>query len=149
LLLGALWGWLPCGLVYSALALAITQSSPWIAAGGMVAFGLGTLPVVLVAGIAAQQLTRVLQKRNIRMGLAVLIIIYGLWTIFGNLGGHSGNHHHSSEHEHQEHHHGMIDHSTMHHNHDTTNSDQSVSNSSQSSAPSSSHEHHHEHNHAE
>lgn len=147
LLLGSLWGWLPCGLVYSALALAITQPSPWLAAGGMLAFGLGTLPAVLVAGIAAQQLTRVLQKRNVRIGLALLIIIYGFWTIFGNLRDHSSHHHHSSG---QEHHHDMMDQSTMHHNHDAMNDNESAGNSSQlSSAPSSSHEHHHDHHHVE
>ncbi len=95
LLLGAIWGWLPCGLVYSALALAVTQPLPWLAAGSMLAFGLGTLPAVLAAGVAAQQLTRVLQRRQVRIALALLIIFYGLWTIYGGLGFNSmGTHHH-------------------------------------------------------
>ncbi|MES2825768.1 MAG: sulfite exporter TauE/SafE family protein [Pseudomonadota bacterium] len=99
-LLGTIWGWLPCGLVYSALVLAMAQSAPWLAAGSMLAFGLGTLPMVLVAGVAAQQIARFLQQRPIRFSLALLIIIYGLWTIYGGLGnshsglGNSVDHHH-------------------------------------------------------
>ncbi len=84
-LLGAIWGWLPCGLVYSALVLAIAQPAPWLSAGSMLAFGLGTLPMVLVVGVATQQLTRLLQQRTVRIGIALLIIFYGLWTIYGGL----------------------------------------------------------------
>lgn len=95
-LLGAIWGWLPCGLVYSALVLAMAQSAPWLAAGSMLAFGLGTLPMVLAAGVAAQQLTQLIQKRSIRISLAILMIFYGLWTIHSGLGltGMAAHHHH-------------------------------------------------------
>lgn len=86
LFLGAIWGWLPCGLVYTALAMAMTQSKPHVAALTMLAFGLGTLPAVLAAGFMAQQLTRLLQLRNIRVGLALIVILFGLWTIWGGLG---------------------------------------------------------------
>jgi len=109
LLLGALWGWLPCGLIYSALALAMTQTAS-LAAGSMLAFGIGTLPAVLAAGVISQQLARVLQQRQIRIGLSLLIILYGLWTVYGGLGGHS--HHHSVEPSGQQ-----PDHSMMHHDH--------------------------------
>lgn len=97
LLLGTLWGWLPCGLVYAALAMAMTQPAPSLAASAMLAFGLGTLPAVLAAGFAAQQLTRLLQQRQIRRGLALVIIVFGVWTIWGGLG-HSHNHHHDYQH---------------------------------------------------
>jgi len=109
--LGALWGWLPCGLIYSALALAMTQTAG-LAAGSMVIFGVGTLPAVLAAGIAAQQLNRLLQQRGIRIGLSLLIILYGLWTISGGLGGH--NHHHSLTDSAEP----QQDHSSMHHHHE-------------------------------
>jgi sulfite exporter TauE/SafE len=123
LLLGALWGWLPCGLVYAALAMAMTQPAPVLAASAMLAFGLGTLPAVLAAGIAAQQLARVLQQRQVRMGLALIIIIFGLWTIWGSLGHSHGHHDHQSmqpqEMDHEHMHHsadpGTIDHSMMDH----------------------------------
>lgn len=100
LLLGALWGWLPCGLVYAALAMAMTQPAPLMAASAMLAFGLGTLPAVLAAGFATQQLTRILQQRQVRIGLALIIIIFGLWTIWGGLG-HSHQHQHEQQHTQQ------------------------------------------------
>ncbi len=98
LLLGAVWGWLPCGLVYSALAVAMTQPAPYSAGGAMLAFGLGTLPAVMGAGIAAQHLARLLQRRKIRVGLALIVILFGLWTIGGSFV-HIGEHQHHSSHE--------------------------------------------------
>lgn len=145
LMLGTVWGWLPCGLVYAALALAITQPSPWLSAGGMLAFGIGTLPAVLIAGVAAHQLTRILQKRNVRMGLAIVIIAYGLWTIFGNMGDHSGHHPHSSEHQDHQDHQKMMDHSTMSHDHTTMQMDDEKTSDAvdqSSNAPESTHDHH-------
>lgn len=117
LLLGALWGWLPCGLIYSALALAMTQTAS-VAAGSMLAFGIGTLPAVMLAGVAAQQLAKLLQQRQVRIGLSLLIIIYGCWTIYGGMAGHA--HHHQPAEPDQHH-----DHSTMQHNHSTMQQDHS------------------------
>ncbi len=124
LFLGALWGWLPCGLVYAALAMAMTQPAPLMAASAMLAFGLGTLPAVLAAGFAAQQLTRILQQRQVRIGLALIIIIFGLWTIWGGVG-HSHQHQHEQQHTQQsvegvdhsamDMDHSQMDHSSMDH----------------------------------
>jgi hypothetical protein len=50
LLLGTLWGWAPCALVYSALPLALVSGSPWAGAAVMLAFGAGTLPALVGAG---------------------------------------------------------------------------------------------------
>lgn len=108
LLLGALWGWLPCGLVYAALATAMTQPAPALAGTAMFAFGLGTLPAVLAAGIAAHQLTRILQQRKVRIGLAIIIMVFGVWTIWGALA-HGSHHHHASQPGQD------VDHSTMNH----------------------------------
>jgi sulfite exporter TauE/SafE len=112
LLLGAIWGWLPCGLVYSALVSAMTQPVPILASGSMLAFGLGTLPAVLAAGVAAQQLTRILQQKQVRVGLALLIMVYGVWTIYAALGGHEHHHHNKGatmvEHDHAHMHHEMM-----------------------------------------
>ena len=94
LFLGAIWGWLPCGLVYSALAYAMAQAHPLAAGSTMLAFGLGTLPAVLLTGLAAQQLTGLLQRRYVRAGFAVLVILFGLWTIRGGLG-HEHHHEHA------------------------------------------------------
>jgi hypothetical protein len=58
----------------------------------MLAFGVGTLPAVLATGLAAQQFARLLQRRGVRTGFAVLIILFGVWTLLG--GGHTGGHDH-------------------------------------------------------
>lgn len=117
LLLGALWGWLPCGLVYAALAVAMTQPAPALAGTAMFAFGVGTLPAVLAAGIAAHQLTRILQQRKVRIGLAIIIIVFGVWTIWGALG-HANHHHHAEQesgHASEQMDHSLMDHALMDH----------------------------------
>lgn len=83
LLLGALWGWLPCGLVYSALLWAASQGNPLHSALLMLAFGLGTWPVLLATGLAAERTTVLLRKRGIRMAGGLLVIVFGLWTLPG------------------------------------------------------------------
>jgi sulfite exporter TauE/SafE len=83
LLLGALWGWLPCGLVYSTLLWAASQGSAIDSGLLMLAFGLGTLPVLIASGLAAQRLNQLLRKRSVRMAGGVLVIVFGLWTLPG------------------------------------------------------------------
>ncbi|MCP8467178.1 sulfite exporter TauE/SafE family protein [Pseudomonas sp. ZM23] len=83
LLLGALWGWLPCGLVYSTLLWATSQGSAIDSALLMLAFGLGTLPVLLATGLAAERITALLRKRSVRVAGGVLVILFGLWTLPG------------------------------------------------------------------
>ena len=83
LLLGALWGWLPCGLVYSTLLWAASQGNALDSGLLMLAFGLGTWPVLLATGMAAERLTAVLRKRNVRVAGGVLVILFGLWTLPG------------------------------------------------------------------
>ena len=83
LLLGALWGWLPCGLVYSTLLWAASQGDALDSGLLMLAFGLGTWPVLLATGMAAERLTAVLRRRGIRMAGGLLVILFGLWTLPG------------------------------------------------------------------
>lgn len=97
LFLGALWGWLPCGLVYSALAYAMAQTNPLAAASVMLAFGLGTLPAVLASGFILQQLAQVLQARAIRSLFALLIIMFGIWTIVAVTYPNHSHHHNTSD----------------------------------------------------
>lgn len=113
LALGGIWGWLPCGLVYSALAYAMAQGD--VIGGGLVmlAFGLGTLPTVLATGFIAQQLGRLLQRRQIRWSLALLVILFGFWTIWG--GGHGNHQHHNHQEMSEPIDHTTIDHTTMDH----------------------------------
>lgn len=83
LLLGGLWGWLPCGLVYSTLLWAASQGDAVDSALLMLAFGLGTLPVLLATGLAAERLTALLRRRGVRIAGGVLVILFGLWTLPG------------------------------------------------------------------
>ncbi|OEC60561.1 sulfite exporter TauE/SafE family protein [Pseudomonas sp. ENNP23] len=83
LLLGALWGWLPCGLVYSTLLWSASQGSAGDSALLMLAFGLGTWPVLLATGLAAERLTALLRKRGVRITGGVLVMLFGIWTLPG------------------------------------------------------------------
>lgn len=83
LLLGAIWGWLPCGLVYSTLLWAASQGSALDSGLLMLAFGLGTWPVLLATGMAAERLTTLLRKRGVRIAGGLLVILFGLWTLPG------------------------------------------------------------------
>ena len=83
LLLGAIWGWLPCGLVYSTLLWAASQGSAGQAAVLMLFFGLGTWPVLIASGLAAERLGRLLRRRSVRIGAGLMVIIMGLWTFPG------------------------------------------------------------------
>ena len=71
---GAVWGWIPCGLVYSMLALALASGSALAGAGVLLAFGLGTLPAMVGAGVAAQRLFEVRRNPWVRRGAGMAII---------------------------------------------------------------------------
>ena len=79
--LGLLWGWLPCGLVYSALATALTSGSAWHGAGLMLAFGVGTLPNLLLAGLLAARLQAYARQPMVRMLSGLLILGFGVWGL--------------------------------------------------------------------
>lgn len=76
------WGYLPCGLVYSALSWAIGSGSAIAGALWMLCFGLGTLPAVLLAGQSAALLQAFLQHVLVRQMLAVGLLCYALYTIY-------------------------------------------------------------------
>ncbi len=83
LLVGGLWGWLPCGLVYSALATAASAGGGLWGALCMLSFGLGTIPAILATGSLAEAAGRLLRRREVRWLLGVSILLFGLWTIWG------------------------------------------------------------------
>ena len=76
--LGSLWGWLPCGLVYSGLIAAIATGSAINGGLLMLAFGLGTLPTLLTMGMAAVRLKTVLQNIWVRRASGLLVLGFGL-----------------------------------------------------------------------
>jgi len=95
LALGALWGWLPCGLVYSTLIWASSHGNSALSAGLMLTFGLGTLPTLLATGLLADRMLAFLRNRKVRVTAALLVIVFGIWTLPGPhqawLMGHAGH----------------------------------------------------------
>lgn len=77
--LGLLWGWLPCGLVYSVLLIAATTANPLHGGMLMVAFGLGTMPAMIATGISASRLSQFMNRQ--RLGAGLLIVLIGLLTL--------------------------------------------------------------------
>lgn len=80
--LGMLWGWLPCGMVYSVLTLALLAGSAWRGGLTMLAFGLGTLPNLLLAGFLLMRFRRLAQDRRLRLASGLLVFGFGAWGLF-------------------------------------------------------------------
>ena len=87
---GAAWGWLPCGLVYSTLAWAAAGADPIRGALIMIAFGLGTVPAVAATGVAAARATQRLQSLASRRVAGALIMSLAIWTAVA-AGAHRGS----------------------------------------------------------
>jgi sulfite exporter TauE/SafE len=83
--LGLLWGWLPCGLVYSALVTALASGSAWHGAALMLAFGAGTLPNLLLAGLLALRLKEYAAKAAVRSTAGLLVLAFGAYGLFAAL----------------------------------------------------------------
>lgn len=81
--LGVLWGWLPCGLVYSALATALSTGSAGRGALTMLAFGLGTLPNLMLAGIVLARLNEFVRRPIVRTLSGLLVLGFGLYGFLG------------------------------------------------------------------
>jgi len=79
--LGALWGWLPCGLVYSTLTWALASADVVNGALIMFFFGLGTLPALLSVSLGTISIKSLLSNTLFRKLAAILVILYGLYTI--------------------------------------------------------------------
>ncbi len=81
LLYGMIWGWLPCGLVYSALFIALAQGGFLAGMVFMLLFGIGTLPAILLTGIFAHRFMRLARNPRMRMYAGLLLILLGLVTL--------------------------------------------------------------------
>lgn len=80
--LGLLWGWLPCGLVYSVLTMTLLTGSAARGALTMLAFGLGTLPNMLLAGLLLARFRGVIQGRALRLASGLIVLAFGAWGLF-------------------------------------------------------------------
>ncbi|ASJ96776.1 sulfite exporter TauE/SafE family protein [Shewanella marisflavi] len=79
---GLLWGWLPCGLVYSTLTWAVAANSAQQGALIMAAFGLGTLPALVSAGVAARYFAQLVQQRKVRIFGGLILVSFGIQTLY-------------------------------------------------------------------
>ena len=74
--LGLVWGWLPCGLVYSVIIWTISTQSPLEGGLLMLSFGLGTLPNLLLMGVFASTLNQFIQQPWVRQVAGIMIMFF-------------------------------------------------------------------------
>jgi sulfite exporter TauE/SafE len=83
--LGFLWGWLPCGLVYSMLTWSAASGSAFAGAMTMAAFGLGTLPAMLLIGLGSTLNFPLFVDARVKKMLGIVVIVYGIYTLYGSV----------------------------------------------------------------
>jgi len=82
LVLGGLWGWVPCGMVYSVLMTALLTGSAWQGASVMLAFGLGTLPLLFSMGLLGRRMQAGLHMPLLRTFAGSLVLVFGLLGLY-------------------------------------------------------------------
>lgn len=92
LVLGLLWGWLPCGLVYSVLLAAAVAGGGVSGAAIMIAFGLGTVPAM--AGLSFVGARLLSPGGSWARLLGAALVACGLWTAALPIAALSGAHEH-------------------------------------------------------
>ena len=80
--LGILWGWLPCGLVYSMLIVALASASAERGALLMLAFGLGTLPSLFALGFFWERCRHWVQSARVRQAAGLTVVAFGAYGLF-------------------------------------------------------------------
>ncbi len=78
---GFIWGWLPCGLVYSMLTWSAAAGDAWQGSAIMLAFGVGTLPAMLFIGISSGQMGQLLKTLWFRRIGALSLLLYGIYQL--------------------------------------------------------------------
>lgn len=79
---GVIWGWLPCGLVYSVLTWSLASGSGNSGAQIMLGFGLGTLPVMLLMAMGFSKIQQTVQHPKVRFLMSFLLIIFACIQIW-------------------------------------------------------------------
>jgi len=82
LAVGVVWGWLPCGLVYSVLIWSAGSGGPLQGALLMLVFGLGTLPNLLGLGLLAGAAARLSEQRWLRQLAGAIVMAFGLYALY-------------------------------------------------------------------
>ena len=77
-----IWGWLPCGLVYSTLTWALASGTAISGAVIMAGFGLGTLPALLAVRAGADWLSSGFRQPVVRQIIALSLLFYALLLLW-------------------------------------------------------------------
>ena len=80
--LGLVWGFLPCGMVYSVLSMTLLTGSALRGAGLMLAFGLGTLPNLLLAGMLFKRFRDITRHPKVRLASGLLVLGFGVFGLY-------------------------------------------------------------------
>ncbi len=118
---GLLWGFLPCGLVYGALMMAIAGNDIATGAALMFVFGLGTMPMLIATQKTVGMLQSSIKNFRLRQINGVIMMLSGLAVIFipmMMLHNHSHGSHNQSSHSHASH---TMNETSMHHDMATMN----------------------------
>lgn len=81
-LVGMVWGWLPCGLVYSVLTTSLGSGSGYNGAVIMFAFGMGTLPNLIAFGLLAGEIRKFLRRPFVRYAAGLIVMGFGAYFIW-------------------------------------------------------------------
>ena len=82
LLLGAIWGWIPCGLVYSVLIWSAASVNPATGALTMAAFGLGTMPAMLAFTVGASQMVAFMTQTVVRRMMGSIVMLLAILAAY-------------------------------------------------------------------
>jgi uncharacterized protein len=101
-MIGMIWGWLPCGLVYSVLLWTISSSDPVKGALYMFMFGLGTLPSMILSALTSNIFLKVSSLKKLKVFAGIMIIVLGLASVTIQFGfmDHTADNANPSEHSH-------------------------------------------------
>lgn len=79
---GMIWGWLPCGLVYSTLAWSVTSGHAFKGALIMFWFGVGTLPAMFATSMSGQFIHELFSQHWLRKCVSVFMIVSAITLLF-------------------------------------------------------------------
>jgi sulfite exporter TauE/SafE len=79
---GMIWGWLPCGLVYSVLTWSLASGSALQGAMIMAGFGLGTLPIMILMATGFEKIQKVIQKPKAKVLMGLLLMLFSANQLF-------------------------------------------------------------------
>lgn len=122
---GLLWGFLPCGLVYGALMMAIAGNDIATGAALMFVFGLGTMPMLIATQKTVGMLQSSIKHFRLRQINGVIMILSGLAVIFIPMMMHHNHNHNHGSHNQSSHSHAMNE-TSMNHDMSTMNYSASV-----------------------